>query len=574
MRRTLVKFLATAVVASSLAVVPIGSASAAKPTKASYVVTFRAGASASLEASESRGKGLKVSHVFEHALKGMSVELTPDEAAALAADPAVATIEPDITVHMTADQIGATWGLDRIDQRTLPLNLVYSSPDSGGTGVKAYVIDTGVRATHAEFGGRVAAGYTAVADGFGTDDCNGHGTHVAGTIGGKTYGVAKRVTIVPVRVLDCFGSGTLSGVIAGIDWVTANNNGALAVANMSLGASATPTVDAAVERLVSAGVTVAVAAGNANADACLTSPARTPSAITVGATDNTDARAVYSNFGTCVDIFAPGTDITSSWADSDTAINTISGTSMATPHVTGAAALILAANPGMTPANVAAAMMAASTPNVVGGAGAGSPNLFLYSAPPASNVPPTIVTTSLPGGGTSTPYSASLGVAGGAAPYTWSLASGALPAGLTLSSSTGVISGTPTTAGLSTFTVSVVDGKGATATSASLSINVILTIPVPGAFSKLSPTTGVTGRSKSNLLLTWAASTGATRYEYCIDTINDNLCNTSWISTGTALSVTIKTLSSRTTYYWHVRAVNTGGVTLSNNNTFWRFTTA
>lgn len=579
MRRSFLRFIGTAVAASSLAVLaalPAGAASAAKSARsgtASYVVTFRPGASASLEASESRGKGLKVSHVFEHALKGMSVELTPAEAASLAADPMVATVEPDIVIHMTADQIGATWGLDRIDQRSLPLNLVYSSPDSGGAGVKAYVIDTGVRATHTEFAGRVAAGYTAVADGFGTDDCNGHGTHVAGTIGGTTYGVAKRVTIVPVRVLDCFGSGTLSGVIAGIDWVTANNNGALAVANMSLGASATATVDAAVERLVAAGVTVAVAAGNANVDACGTSPARTPSAITVGATDNTDARAVYSNFGPCVDIFAPGTNVTSSWADTDSATNTISGTSMATPHVAGAAALILAANPGMTPANVAAAMMAASTPNVVASAGVGSPNRFLYSAPPAGNVPPSIVTTTLPGGGTSTPYSASLGVAGGTAPYNWSLTAGSLPTGLTLAPATGVISGTPTTAGVSSFTVMVTDGKGLTA-SASLSINIILTIPVPGAFSKTSPTTGVTGRSRSNLVLTWAASTGATRYEYCLDTINDNLCNSSWVSTGTALSVTIKTLSSRTTYYWHVRAVNSGGITMSNNNTFWRFTTA
>jgi len=573
MRRTLVKILGGAVAVASLAVTPVGSVSAAKTTKASYVVTFRAGISPSLEASESRGKGLKVSHVFEHALRGMSVELTPAEAAALAADPAVATIEPDITIHMTADQIGATWGLDRVDQRSLPLNLVYTSPDSGGAGVKAYIIDTGVRATHADFAGRVAPGYTAVNDGFGTDDCNGHGTHVAGTIGGTTYGVAKRVTIVPVRVLDCFGSGTLSGVIAGIDWVTANNGGALAVANMSLGASATATVDAAVERLVAAGVTVSVAAGNANVDACGTSPARTPSAITVGATDATDVRAVYSNFGSCVDIFAPGTNITSSWADSDTAVNTISGTSMATPHVTGAAALILAANPGMTPANVAAAMMAASTSNVVGSAGVGSPNRFLYSAPPAGNVPPTVVTTSLPSGGTSTPYSASLGVAGGTAPYTWSVTAGALPAGLTLAPATGVISGTPTTAGTSTLSVRVTDAKGLTA-SASYSINIILTIPAPAAFSKTSPTTGATGRSRSNLVLTWAAASGATRYEYCIDTTNDNLCNATWISTGTALSVTLPRLTSRVTYYWHVRAVNSGGITMSNNNTFWRFTTA
>lgn len=573
MRRTLVKILGTAVVATSLAVTPFGSASAAKSTKASYVVTFRAGISPSLEASESRGKGLKVSHVFEHALRGMSVELTPAEAATLAADPAVATIEPDIAVHMTADQIGATWGLDRIDQRSLPLNLVYTSPDSGGAGVKAYIIDTGVRATHADLAGRVAPGYTAVNDGFGTDDCNGHGTHVAGTVGGTTYGVAKRVTIVPVRVLDCFGSGTMAGVIAGVDWVAANNRGALAVANMSLGASLYAPVDAAVERLVSAGVTVAVAAGNSTLDACGTSPARTPSAITVGATDSTDARAWYSNFGPCVDIFAPGSLITSSWADSDTATNTISGTSMATPHVTGAAALILAANPGMTPANVAAAMITAATPNVVSDAGVGSPNRFLYSAPPAGNVPPTVVTTSLPNGGTSTPYSASLGVAGGTGPYTWSVVTGALPAGLTLAPATGVISGTPSTAGTSTLSVRVTDAKGLTA-SASYSINIILTIPAPAAFSKTSPTTGATGRSKSNLVLTWAAASGATRYEYCIDTTNDNLCNATWISTGTALSVTLPRLTSRVTYYWHVRAVNSGGITMSNNNTFWRFTTA
>ena len=296
-------------------------------------------------------------------------------------------------------------------------------------------------------------------------------------------------------------------------------------------------------------------------------------AITVGATDSTDARAVYSNFGTCVDIFAPGTGITSSWIDSDTATNTISGTSMASPHVTGVAALIVAANPGTTPANVAATMMANATPNAVGNAGVGSPNRLLFSPPPGTTTALGVVTTSLPSGGTGVAYSASLGAVGGTAPYAWSVTAGALPAGLTLAPATGIISGTPTTAGLSSFTVSVVDGTGAAATAA-LSISVVLTTPAPGAFSKVGPAFTATGRPKTGLVLSWAASTGATRYEYCIDTTNDNLCGATWISVGTATSVVLGRLTGLTTYYWHVRAVNSGGITYSNNNTFWRFTTA
>ena len=573
MRRGLKLILGGVVALSSLTAVTSGTVEARRPARTGWLVTFRAGADPRAEADQERVKGIKVSHVFEHALKGMAIELTAHEAAALAADPMVASIEPDATVHIDATQGGATWGIDRADQRTLPLSGSYTYPDSGGAGVKAYVIDTGVRATHSEFTGRVATGYTAVNDGFGTDDCNGHGTHVAGTIGGSTYGIAKRVTIVPVRVLDCFGSGTLSGVIAGIDWVTANNNGAPAVANMSLGAATSPTVDAAVERLVAAGVTAAVAAGNSNVDACATSPARTPSAITVGAIDNTDTRAVYSNFGPCVDIFAPGTGITSSWIDTDTATNTISGTSMATPHVAGAAALIVAANPGITPANVAATMMANSTPGAVANVGTGSPNRLLFTPPPGTSTPLGVATTSMPGAGTSVAYSASLGAIGGSAPYTWSLAAGILPTGLTLAASTGIISGTPTTAGLSTFTVRVTDGSGASATAA-LSINVVVTTPAPAAFSKTSPAFTATNRAKSGLVLSWAAAAGATRYEYCIDTTNDNACGTSWISVGTATSVVLGRLTGLTTYYWHVRAVNSGGITYSNNNTFWRFTTA
>ncbi len=252
----------------------------------------------------------------------------------------------------------------------------------------AYIIDTGIRPTVSDFGGRASIGTDTVGDGQNGVDCNGHGTHVAGTIGGTKYGVAKSVSLVAVRVLDCSGSGTWSGVIAGIDWVTAHHT-ANAVANMSLGGGASSAVDTAVANSVASGVTYAVAAGNSNADACTSSPARAPSAITVGATTSTDARASYSNFGTCVDLFAPGSGITSDWNTSDTATNTISGTSMATPHVVGSAALYLGDNKGSSPATVTTALLNAATPNKVTAAGAGSPNLLDFVG---ASVPPVTTT--------------------------------------------------------------------------------------------------------------------------------------------------------------------------------------
>ena len=267
--------------------------------------------------------------------------------------------------------------------------------------MRAYVIDTGILASHGEFAGRVAAGFTSINDGNGTTDCNGHGTHVAGTVGGSTYGVAKGVTLVPVRVLDCAGNGTTSGVIAGVDWVTSDHAaGVPAVANMSLGGGASSALDTAVINSINDGVTFAVAAGNENQNACNVSPARVASAITVGATTGADGRASYSNYGSCLDIFAPGSDITSSWFTSDTATNTISGTSMATPHVAGAAALYLQGNPGAAPAAVRDGIVNTATTGKVTGAGTGSPNRLLYSlfsaAAPAPTPTPTPAPTPAP----------------------------------------------------------------------------------------------------------------------------------------------------------------------------------
>ncbi len=290
------------------------------------------------------------------------------------------------------------WGLDRIDQRALPLNNQFSRAYTG-SGVTAYIIDTGVLSTHTEFGGRVLSGFSSVSDSNGTEDCNGHGTHVAGTVGGSNYGVAPGVAIVPVRVLDCSGSGSTSAVIAGIDWVIANHvAGTPAVANMSLGGGRSSALDIAVQSAVADGVVFVVAAGNSTANACQSSPAGEPLAITVGATTSADARSSFSNYGSCVDVFAPGSSITSAWYTSTTATNTISGTSMASPHVAGVAALGLEIAPNSSVAQISEWITSTATQGVISDAGSGSPNLLVYSrlsaAPPVAAAPTTTSTSS------------------------------------------------------------------------------------------------------------------------------------------------------------------------------------
>jgi subtilisin family serine protease len=376
----LVVATATAATAIPAAAAPatgqIRLAGTATAVPGSYLVMLRGTTKLTRSAALTKSYGGQIRRSFG-ALNGYEASMSEAQAKRLAASPDVAYVEQNQTVSLLATQTNATWGLDRIDQRNRPLNGTYTFPTTASN-VTAYIIDTGIKYTHSDFGGRATFGFDAV----GTDgvDCNGHGTHVSGTVGGTTFGVAKGVKLVGVRVLDCSGSGTNAGVIAGINWVT-QHAVKPAVANMSLGGGASSAVDNAVTASINSGVTYAVAGGNETANACNSSPARTPAAITVGATTNTDAKASFSNFGTCLDIFAPGQSITSDWGvGSNTATNTISGTSMASPHVAGAAALVLARNPSFTPAQVRDSLVNSATPNVVTSPGSGSPNRLLFVA--------------------------------------------------------------------------------------------------------------------------------------------------------------------------------------------------
>lgn len=353
--------------------------------KNQYIVILNKDAGPSIDFAQNIAKqhGAKVLQSYDTVLKGFAIYL-PDTAAtafveAMKKNPKVLSVENDIVMKIDATtQSNPDWGLDRIDQKALPLNSAYSYLQTG-SGTTAYIVDTGILSSHQQFSGRVLSGYTAISDGNGTSDCNGHGTHVAGTVGGSTYGVAKNVNLVPIRILGCDGSGASSNVIAGLDWILKNGKKP-AVVNMSLGGDASTSLDSAVENLFNNGYVMVVAAGNSNTDACSASPARVSKALTVAATDSTDTRASYSNYGSCVDIFAPGSQINSSWIGSNTATKVLNGTSMATPHVAGVVAEMLQSTPTATPQTISTNLLNQASSNVVKNP-SGSPNRLLYKSP-------------------------------------------------------------------------------------------------------------------------------------------------------------------------------------------------
>jgi len=414
-------FLVVIVAFFSLTSIPNNVFAQQNQSEGSYIVVLKGpNGSSSIEADISRAGG-RTERRFTHVLNGLSVRIKNSEVARLRNNPNVLLVEPDQQMFAVDTQSPSpSWGLDRIDQRSLPLNSTFTAT-AQGSGVDTYIVDTGIYASHTEFTGRLAAGFSSIADSNGTNDCNGHGTHVAGTTAGTTYGIAKSATLIPVRVLDCSGSGSNSGVIAGLDWIVAHHiSGKAAVVNMSLGGGASTALDTAVQNVINDGIVMVVAAGNSNVDACNTSPARATNALTVGATgqysagETTDSRSSYSNYGPCLDIFAPGSRITSSWIGGSAAINTISGTSMAAPHVAGVAAVLFGRYPSSTASQIASMLRTSATPNVVISPGTGSPNYLLYLDPlggtPSGPDAVTPVAPSAPTAITITPSSGSLSI--------------------------------------------------------------------------------------------------------------------------------------------------------------------
>jgi subtilisin family serine protease len=514
---------AAAAIGGSAAAAPIAEGTvlqAGGPTaiSGSYIVVFKDTVVTASTVDSTAGNltslhGGSVVRSWNSALRGFEARMSSSQASRLAANPAVKYVEQNHTVSLAATQTPTpSWGLDRLDQHNLPLNNSYTYPTTASN-VNAYGIDTGIRISHSDFGGRATWGTNTV-DSTNTD-CNGHGTHTAGTVGGSTYGVAKGVHLVAVKVLDCNGSGSNAGVISGINWVTNNHPaGQPAVANMSLGGSFDQASNDAVTASINSGVVYGIAAGNSNADACGFSPASTPTAITVGATDTNDARASFSNFGTCMHVFAPGVNITSDWNSSDTGTNTISGTSMATPHVVGVAALILAQNPSFTPAQVKSKMLADATSGVVTSPGTGSPNKLLFVSNGGTPTNDFSVAVSPASGsvnpGSSLTTTVSTATTSGAA-QSVSLSASGLPSGATASFSPASV----TSGGSSTLTIATATSTPPgtypvtiTGTAASGSHTTTLSLTVNGTGACASPGQKLGNPGFESGATVWSATAG------------------------------------------------------------------
>jgi subtilisin family serine protease len=522
--------------------------------------------------------GITAKYVYRHALRGFGAEMSAPVVEALRSDPRIDYIEQDQIAHAAGTQTNPpSWGLDRVDQRALPRDYAYNYNQTG-TGVDAYILDTGIRFTHVDFGGRAITGVDEITPGGTAADGNGHGTHVAGTVGGTSYGIAKSVRLISVRVLDNNGSGTYTQVIAGVDWVTGHHTTTPAVANMSLTGGASSSLDTAVRNSIADGVVYSLAAGNNGANASNYSPARVTEAITVGATDSSDRWASFSNYGSVLDILAPGVSITSAWYTSDTASNTISGTSMAAPHVAGAAALYLEAYPTSTPAQVATGLTSIATSGVITGVPAGTVNLLLYtliSAGPPPDPPAAPVLLSPADGATGVSTSPTL---------SWNASVGASSYGVQVSTSptfsplvvdrTGITTTSTTVTGLAANTVyywraNATNAGGTSAWSATWSFTTVAGTP-PEAPTLVSPANGSSNVSRTPTL-TWNASTGATSYRVQVSTRSD-FATTVYDQSGiTSTSVTLPQLGSRVRYYWHVNASNAYGT--SPWSSTWNFRT-
>lgn len=536
-------------------------------SEGTYILVLRSSNDIDVAEAEVVKSGGRTEKRFTHAINALSVRVKHSEVARLRNNPKVLFVELDQPVYaLDTQNPSPSWGLDRLDQRTLPLNSTFTATDKG-VGVDAYIVDTGILSTHTDFAGRMSTGYSAISDGNGTNDCNGHGTHVAGTTAGATYGIAKSATLIPVRVLDCTGSGTFSGVIAGLDWIVSHHvAGKPAVANMSLGGGASSSVDLAVQNVISDGVVMAVAAGNDGLNACNYSPARAVNAITVGSTTSTDARSTFSNTGSCVDIFAPGSGITSAWIGSTTATNTISGTSMATPHVAGVAAVLFGRYPTSTPAQIATMLRNSATPNIVASAGTGSPNYLLYLDPVGGPiVAPTPVAPSAPTGITITSSSGSLSVgftagAAGTSPitsYQYSLDGGSwLPRQTGTTASPIVITGlTNGTTYLVSIRAISLDGTGAA------SVPVSTTIPS----APTAPTIGTaTANASRTATVRWTlgANGGSVITSHVVTAYlngSGTVARSVTVTGATAVSATVTGLTAGGSYTFKVQARNAFG---------------